>query len=435
MSVWQENRPKQPITVTACGPTTPEIPQTVCYAHSATPILKNNKPRILLLGGNMKGVDKKFIQAFLYNPTTNRAEKVEPTGTTPSQRWGHAVCTFPQEIDGPHDRLMLTAGFDNQSNFNDVWVYDIPKNEWTSPAVRGIHYGAYHSTVYHEGTASIYFFGGMCCVGGPYQYNNDVLAVQLPLPKAKSPALPIHTKGDAPKPRAQHSAALWNDCMVISGGYTGDSVLNDTWVLDLVSQTWREVNCAGTPPVAMSGMTPAPFRIFSCRRDAVCIANYLYLICGCAPVKQKKKKSAAAGDDPMEVEPAPAEEEENQQPVMGLFRLDLNKEVWEKLSLSSVYGPVRQYALSPGDKDDPSELFVFGGNAYAQRTKTIPLLKLALGPWPVEWAVAKLFFLAHRMWESQPKGCFVRVLPNDVVLVILSFLRNNCVLPPRPGRL
>jgi N-acetylneuraminic acid mutarotase len=78
---------------------------------------------------------------------------------------------------------------------------------------------------------------------------NDVWELDLTQP---SPTWSLLNDGiganhHTPEQRHGHSCIVYNDTVVIFGGYDG-SKKNDTWAYDLTTNTWNKLTTSGTPP-------------------------------------------------------------------------------------------------------------------------------------------------------------------------------------------
>jgi hypothetical protein len=113
--------------------------------------------------------------------------QLDPSGQAPNPRHGHTV-TF----DPVRRRIIVMAG-QGAGFFGDAWAYDIQTNSWTQ-------------------------------LGG-------------------------NTSG--PNPRYGLSAIYdpKRDRMVISHGFTSDGRFDDTWALDLRSNSWTDISPSGTRPL------------------------------------------------------------------------------------------------------------------------------------------------------------------------------------------
>lgn len=51
----------------------------------------------------------------------------------------------------------------------------------------------------------------------------------------------IVTNGDIPLPRTSHSAVIYNNCMYVFGGYSGEIYLNDFYEYNFLTNTWKNI--------------------------------------------------------------------------------------------------------------------------------------------------------------------------------------------------
>ena len=61
------------------------------------------------------------------------------------------------------------------------------------------------------------------------------------------------TVATSPEARSDHSSILYNNAMVMFGGWDGSNRFNDAWTLDLTSDTWEKLETSDTKPSARSG--------------------------------------------------------------------------------------------------------------------------------------------------------------------------------------
>jgi len=193
-------------------------------------------------------------------------------------RWGHTATVVYRANPS---LVFMIGGWDSSSQYNDTYVFDCRSNNIRKirPAKGSAvpsHRAGHSATAYGQ---SIVIFGGAYCKGGPYTFYNDVYILDIETDKWKE----LRCKGDLPSPRAQHSAALIGDQLVIIGGFTGKKVLNDVHILDLTTLEWRRVETRGTPPTEIEDASEAEFRVFPARQTALPLTptgrDALYLVC------------------------------------------------------------------------------------------------------------------------------------------------------------
>jgi hypothetical protein len=166
---------------------------------------------------------------------------LSPSGTLPPARRDH-TCIY----DSQHERMVIFAGAYSPSR-NDVWVLELSGvMTWNSLAPATTPRGrADASAVYDPLRKRMIVFGG----ADGTALLNDVPALALDGALAWSDLLPVP---QAPSPRSSASAVfdpVRNRFLVFGGGYGAAGVLNDVWALDVTAQPiWTRIVPAGTPP-------------------------------------------------------------------------------------------------------------------------------------------------------------------------------------------
>jgi len=170
------------------------------------------------------------------------------------ERWGHTATVCPLGSSN----IYLIGGWDSRCQYGDTTLFDAKKNKLKKLDIDGIHARAGHSAVC-IGT-SIIVFGGAVCKGGPYKFYNDVNILET---KNKS-WLELVVGAEKPSPRSQHSAvALGDTHMLIMGGYTGGSLLDDVWCLDIKEAQWKRLIITSDEkgPKGFIGLPTTDFRV------------------------------------------------------------------------------------------------------------------------------------------------------------------------------
>jgi len=220
--------------------------------------LNDKKPQVYVFGGAPRVKTGEIVGVSVYD-VHSRTWLPSRTNTCDlafanQRRWGHTATLCPQGSSS----LYLIGGWDNQCQYGDVILYDTKTNKLQDVGVSGLSARAGHSAVCVE--SRIYVFGGAICKGGPYHYYNDTLCFDT-----KSKTWTTLTVGDdAPTPRSQHSCvALGDSYLVIIGGYTGKTLLNDVWMLDLKLARWKRLTVTSEEngPKTVTGLTESEFRV------------------------------------------------------------------------------------------------------------------------------------------------------------------------------
>ncbi len=198
------------------------------FGHTLSQITKT---KVLLFGGATGNTGKYSINSdvYLYEISLKKWRKLDPSGTSPSQRAAHASAY----VDPGQVYIYGGATGGGGLSSDDLILLDLRNGEekaiWTSLPVIGVtpgrRYG--HSLVYYK--PFLLIFGG----NTGNEPVNDVWALNL----EKSPLIwnKVDTKSESPPVRVYHSAAVCSvgsaaGMMVIFGGRTNDgSALADTW--------------------------------------------------------------------------------------------------------------------------------------------------------------------------------------------------------------
>jgi hypothetical protein len=145
----------------------------------------------------------------------------------PDSRRGHMVTT----IYGT-DKVLLFGGY-NGAYYNDTWVYDVSDDTWTDMVPIGDRPSPRHSGALAPifGTDSVILFGGSTLSGLSnetwiYSFNSNVWARFFPFP--------------APVAMEYHEMEMvyHDDKVMLFGGYDGTDYLDDTWLFDFSDMRW-----------------------------------------------------------------------------------------------------------------------------------------------------------------------------------------------------
>jgi predicted small integral membrane protein len=216
------------------------------YLHSA--IHDPVRDHMVVFGGSGGPSDLNDVWALSLAGTAVWTQ-LTPSGTPPSERAGHSAIHDPVR-----DRMVVLGGVSDTSStyaLNDVWSLSLAGTPaWTQltpsgtpPSARG-----YHTAIYDPVRDRVVVFGGHD-LGS---YLNDVWALSLGGTPAWTQLIP---SGTPPSPRDWHRAIYdpVRDRMVMFGGWSGFD-LNDAWALSLAgTPTWTQVTPAGMPPSAREG--------------------------------------------------------------------------------------------------------------------------------------------------------------------------------------
>jgi N-acetylneuraminic acid mutarotase len=164
------------------------------YGHSGTITPQN---QVYIFGGKTGG---SFSNTVLNDVTVLDADrltwtKIPPQGAVPSPRYHHSASLVDHEI-------FVYGGYDDKVHFNDLHSFNTETNEWRVIKTSGVcHRRSSHSSVYSPAIQKMVIFGGE---DGSKKYN-DLMILDVP---TLTWTTGVSTYGDAPSPRAGHTAVL-----------------------------------------------------------------------------------------------------------------------------------------------------------------------------------------------------------------------------------
>ena len=189
-----------------------------------------------------------------------------PGDTAPPVRADGTIAYDPATRD-----LYLFGGLDGAA-YNDLWVYSLPSRRWTElrppGAIPAARFG--HTLVYDSARRRLILFGGRSAAG-PL---DDTWVFDLATRTWRELTTPA-------RPPARFSLVAGLDrerdrLLIATGQGVAGAVLDDAWALDLSSETWSELNPAGPLPDARygsaggmfeaGGFTGAVFGVYAARQ-------------------------------------------------------------------------------------------------------------------------------------------------------------------------
>ncbi len=292
----------------------------------------------------------------------------EPAGKSipylSKNRWGHTGTV----VSSRPDQIFLIGGFDSECQYTDVCRYDVKTHtitECDTKLTKGLNLDtdsftprAHHSAIAIDAD-TIFVFGGSVCVGGPYKYHNDCFTYKV----STGVWTKFLTKGDAPSPRAQHTALLiprggfngHGNSVLIMGGENGKNILSDAYALALGNFNWTQIQISASSPQAIplrdahtAALNAQKFRVTHARHSAVILPT-------------AHKSSAGSGGSVSE------DATESGDGTIKVFMSGLQNSSESGLlvitpgqPMSVVTGPFPSYQW--GHKIQPSKLLALGGH-------------------------------------------------------------------------
>ena len=146
-------------------------------------VYEDNQDRFILFGGNdFNGPGSSFHHlgdTWSYNPNTNEWRLLKTSGEPGARDYPNLV------YDGGRNRVLMTAGFGNNTILSDLWALDANTNVWVnltpirSPPARFAAVGGFDTA-----TAELVLFGGLANIGllaDTWHYGEGRPAVSPPL--------------------------------------------------------------------------------------------------------------------------------------------------------------------------------------------------------------------------------------------------------------
>ncbi len=213
------------------------------WSHSA--VYDAARDRMLMFGGyDASSAPRNDVWALTLTGATTWAQ-LAPSGSPPSARYGHSAA-----YDSLRDRMLIFGGWNGTTRFNDVRALSLagaPTWAALAPAGPPPSGRCYQSGVYDPLRDRVVVFAGY-----DGSLLNDVWALSL----SETPSWTelIRTCGRTPGKRYAHTAVYdpVRERMLVFGGYDGaSSYLGDVWALSLAgTPIWTQLAPAGTPPAA-----------------------------------------------------------------------------------------------------------------------------------------------------------------------------------------
>jgi hypothetical protein len=150
--------------------------------------------------------------------------------------------------DGALGKVVLFEGFDGHSLEGRTWAYDGTANSWFDLKAEGappVRNGV--GMAYDESSGCLLLFGGMPFAGaGPEERSDETWAydsdentwtemIPPASPPARTGAMMVY---DRPSGK-----------VILFGGWSYGGLFGDTWAYDSRTNTWEELNTAGSPGV------------------------------------------------------------------------------------------------------------------------------------------------------------------------------------------
>jgi len=241
-------------------PQSPEFGSFI-WGHSAALDLSNpQSPSVLVFGGkyaaSSSGIEVQNTRMQRLNMIFGDWIEESVSGDVPTSRSFHGSCVDPRN----KSYLAIQGGISEAGvDLNDMFLYHFEEKRWEQvfrnnrdlPAVEGHSLSMLWDDI--SGSAKILLFGGY----DGLTMRNDVVLIDLPAnAERRVKVLPV--TGIRPSGRKFHSAIAAGNFLIVMGGMSSTSILNDIWTFNLETCVWTEHrSTASIPPICCSGFCAA----------------------------------------------------------------------------------------------------------------------------------------------------------------------------------
>lgn len=264
--------------------------------------------------------DTPTVEAMMHITPTEEAmmmhyawQQLTPQNAPPP-RYDHTLA-----FDSDNQRIVIFGGRDSSKTLGDTWLYDLKSNTWREVKTEGPPARFGHGAIYDPARKAVVIFGGQA-----KSLFNDTWAFDT----VKETWNEIKTTG--PKPDVRYGIGATfdsaNERLLISHGFATDGRHDDTWALDLKSNTWQNITPDGDRPLKRCLLETA----------YAPSSDLMYLFGGCS-----------SGFGPC--------------PQGDFWTLDLKSDKWTQINPTGDAPTARQNPALVWD-DKSNQAILFGGN-------------------------------------------------------------------------
>jgi hypothetical protein len=188
------------------------------------------------------------VLSFVCADRARAADVWAPTPTTlPTPRTGHSAI-----VDSLRNRMVIFGGNTPGGPVNTTAVFDLTTHTWTDVVTAGAPGARYdHTAVWDAPHGRMIVFGGTT---GTTRLN-DTWALDL----ATLAWTNLTTTGAPPSPRSNHAATIAGGVtMIVYGGTNGATTFGDLFALNTNTLAWSALPSGGTAPEARQGASMTP---------------------------------------------------------------------------------------------------------------------------------------------------------------------------------
>jgi len=180
-----------------------------------------------------------LIQCAHAQPVALQWSRANASGAVPSPR-----IDAPVAYDPVGRRLFMFGGLDASGDRNDLWAYSIDDQQWAeiNPSGQAPNPRHGHTVTFDPVRRRV-----IAIAGQGAGFFGDAWAFDI----QANAWTQLSGNSNGPNPRYGHSAIYDSkrDRMVISHGFTSSGRFDDTWALDLKTNSWRDISPSSSRPL------------------------------------------------------------------------------------------------------------------------------------------------------------------------------------------
>jgi len=167
-------------------------------------------------------------------------------GAPPCARYGHSATMVNNGTT-----MIVVGGQDKADQYNDVWALSMEPYVWTAVNVDGVPPCVREKHTCTLVGDKLLLVGGFTRAKGDQQrqINGDAFTLKLSADSSSGSWEPFEvSEGTLPTARTQHAAVCVDNAFVyIFGGYTGEKVEKDMWIIDVKNKSAAAVKVQTGP--------------------------------------------------------------------------------------------------------------------------------------------------------------------------------------------
>eukprot|EP01104_Vermistella_antarctica_P015965 TRINITY_DN534_c0_g1_i1.p1 TRINITY_DN534_c0_g1~~TRINITY_DN534_c0_g1_i1.p1 ORF type:complete len:621 (-),score=109.22 TRINITY_DN534_c0_g1_i1:99-1961(-) len=206
------------------------------------------------------GTGKKLCNDLtVFDIESGRWRSINTTGPKPVARFGH-TCTALA------DSLLIVGGRGISKHLNEVWRFSFDEETWSrfSTSKGGPDGRAGHTTTLSADHKLLWVYGGHCA---RQKHDKAVYSLDWEANTWRK----FKGNSTSPHSRSGHTVVMYDEKLLVFGGYDGHKYFNDLHQFCTVTHQWTKVIPKGTAPTRRSGHT------------ATVVERRMFIIGGCAP--------------------------------------------------------------------------------------------------------------------------------------------------------